>query len=93
MKSTYTMSCKFCNKNWEFKSSWLPVEVLESCGYPVILAHCIKHHREELIKERLWFSLKQIFRTICVLVLFVIITFLKIITYPLYWLLEKLYEL
>ena len=93
MRSSYTMFCKFCDKKWTFESKWLPVEVLESYSYPVILAHCIRHHREELTKERLWFSLKQIFITICVLVLFVIITFLKIITYPLYWLLEKLYEL
>ena len=91
MKSTYTMKCKFCNKNWEFKSSWLPVEIFEIFGIYVIFFHAVFHHPEEMYASRVLYYLKMMILEAFALIALVLLFILRVVLYPLYWLLEKLY--
>lgn len=93
MRSTYTMSCKFCDKKWEFKSNWLPVEILELWSTYVIFFHGCFHHPSEMAKgTRFLHYVKLLILGTLAIILFTFITILQIVLYPLYWVLKHLYE-
>lgn len=93
MRSTCTMSCKFCDKKWEFKSNWLPVEMLELWSTYVIFFHGCFHHTNEMAKGiRFFHYIKLMIIGTLAIIVFTFIVILRIVLYPLYWFLEKLYE-
>lgn len=92
MKSSYHCECKFCNHSFDFESEWTPVEVLQARANKKITFHALKHHPEAFKdKKRVRYVIKQVFWSDVIIVLYVLLTALRIICYPLWWLLEKLY--
>ena len=90
--TTYTVHCKFCEKKYEVKSEWLPDDILDLVIEIKLFFHAIRHHYKEcefkkIVKAffRIW---KDVFKCIgiCLLIL------IKIILYPIYFLLDLLYR-
>ena len=93
MRSEYTFHCKFCEAKRHWESHWLPVEILEAFANIWIVFHALRHHPKEFGKKnRLIYAGKQTFWSIIIILLFSVFTVLRIVFFPLYWLLEKLYE-
>ena len=91
MKSSYHCECKFCDAKHDWHSHWLPVDVLEAFANIWITFHAFCKHPDKLTKSRVKFTLNQFFWSAVIIVLFTLLTVLRIIFYPLWWLLEKLY--
>lgn len=93
MCSKYTLECKFCNAKKHWESHFLPVEVLQAFANIWILFHVLFHHPKELDKKnRLIYSIGQVFVSIIVILAFAVLTILRIVLFPVWWLLDKLYE-
>ena len=89
---TYTANCKFCGKKYKKKSKWLPSEILELVIDFEHFFHAIRHHYKECGFKKLakaffrilWKMLKGIGIGLLILI--------KIILYPIYLLLDLLYN-
>lgn len=91
--TTYTAHCKFCGKKYKIKSEWIPGDILELIIDIKHFFHTIRHHYKEcgfkkLTKTffRIW---KEFFKSIGIGLLILV----KIMLYPIYWLLNLLYEI
>ena len=91
VRSSYHCECKFCDTKYDWESTWLPVDVLEASANIRITFHALRKHRDEMTKSRFKYAAKQTFWSVATIVLFALLTFLRIICYPLWWLLDKLY--
>lgn len=92
MKSEYHLECKFCDKKWDWKSHWLPVDVLEAWANITITHHAFCHHPDKMTAKRLRYALNQYFWSAVIIILFTLLTILRVVFYPLWWLLDKLYD-
>ena len=93
MRSSYHCECKFCKAKHDWGSHWFPVEVLQAFANIWILFHALFHHPKELGKKnRLTYTGKQVLVSIIVILAFAVLGVLRIVFFPLWWLLEKLYE-
>ena len=93
MRSSYHCECKFCGAKHDWESHWLPVEILEAVANIWILFHALFHHPKELGKKnRLTYTTKQVLVSIIVILAFSVLGILRIVFFPLWWLLDKLYE-
>ena len=91
MKSSYHCECKFCDAKHDWESHWLPVDVLEAFANVWITFHAFREHPDKMTKSRVKYTLNQFFWSAVIIVLYTLLTILRIICYPLWWLLEKLY--
>ena len=91
VRSSYHCECKFCEAKHDWESTWLPVEVLEACANIWITFHAFCKHPDKMTKGRVKFTLNQFFWSVVVIVLYTLLTILRIILYPLWWLLEKIF--
>lgn len=91
MKSSYYCECKYCDAKHEWGSNWLPVDVLEAVANIWITCHAFRHHPDKMTAKRMRYTLGQFFWSAVIIVLYTLLTILRIIFYPLWWLLEKLY--
>ena len=92
MRSEYTLKCKFCDAKKHWVSHWLPVEVLQAFANIWILFHALRKHPDKMTKSRFKYAAKQTFWSMVIIVLFFLLTILRIVFFPLWWLLDKLYE-
>lgn len=93
VRSSYHCECKFCGAKHDWKSHWLPVDVLEAAANIWITFHALRHHQKEIMqKNRFIYAAKQTFWSTIIILLFGGLTVLQIIFYPLYWLLSFLYD-
>ena len=92
VRSSYHCECKFCDAKHDWESTWLPVEVLEACANMWITFHAFRKHLDKMTKSRVKFTLNQFFWSVVVIVLYTLLTILRIILYPLWWLLDKIYD-
>lgn len=91
VRSSYHCECKFCDAKHDWESTWLAVEVLEACANIWITFHAFCKHPDKMTKSRVKFTLNQFFWSVVVIVLYTLLTILRIILYPLWWVLEKLF--
>ena len=90
--TTYTTHCKFCGKKYEAKSEWLPDDILDLVIEIKLFFHVIRHHYKECGFKKIikvFFGIwKNIFKCIGITLLLLI----KVILYPIYFLLDLLYR-
>ena len=91
MKSSYHCECKFCDAKHDWESTWLAVEVLEACANIWITFHAFRKHPDKMTKSRVKYTLNQFFWSAVIIVLYTLLTILRVAFYPLWWLLEKIY--
>jgi hypothetical protein len=91
VRSSYHCECKFCDAKCDLESTWLPVDVLEAVANIWITFHAFRKHPDKMTKSRVKYTLKQFFWSAVIIVLYTLLTILRIILYPLWWLLEKLF--
>ena len=91
-RSSYHLECKFCDAKKDFESTWLPVDVLEAAANIWITFHAVRHHPDKMTAKRFKYAAGQFFWSSVIIVLFTLLTILRIICYPLWWLLDKLYD-
>ena len=91
VRSSYHCECKFCDAKHDWESTWLPVDVLEAFANIWITFHAFCKHPDKMTKSRVKFTLNQFFWSVMVIVLYTLLTILRIILYPLWWLLEKIF--
>ena len=92
VRSSYHCECKFCGAKHDWKSTWLPVEILEAAANIWITFHALRKHPDKMTKSRFIYAAKQTFWSTIIILLFGGLTVLQIIFYPLYWLLSFLYD-
>ena len=92
MRSEYTLKCKFCDTKKHWVSHWLPVEVLQAFANIWILFHALRKHPDKMTKSRFKYAAKQSFWSVVIIILFFLLTALRVVFFPLWWLLDKLYE-
>ena len=92
MRSEYTLHCKFCEAKKHWVSHWLPVDVLEAAANIWITFHALRKHSDKMTKRRFKYAAKQTFWSMVIIVLFILLTALRAVFFPLWWLLDKLYE-
>ena len=92
VRSSYHCECKFCDAKHDWGSTWLPVDVLEACANVWITFHAFRKHPDKITKSRVKYTLNQFFWSAVIVVLFTLLTVLRIVFYPLWWLLDKLYD-
>ena len=91
MKSSYHCECKFCDAKCDWESHWLPVDVLEAFANMWITFHAFRKHPDKMTKSRVKYTLNQFFWSAVVIVLYTLLTILRVLLYPFWWLLEKIY--
>ena len=91
VRSSYHCECKFCEAKHDWESTWLPVDVLEAAAYIWITFHALRKHPDKMTKSRFKYAANQTFWSVVIIVLFTLLTILRVVFYPLWWLLEKLY--
>ncbi len=91
VRSSYHCECKFCDAKYDWESTWFPVDVLEACANIWITFHAFRKHPDKMTKSRVKYTLKQFFWSTVIIVLYTLLTILRIILFPLWWLLEKLF--
>lgn len=97
MRSEYNLQCRFCDKSWQLKSRWLSSEILEAFANLIIMFHALRYHPEVYHPEvmtgkRFLHIANQVFWSVAIIIMFFFITLLQIVFYPLWWLLDKLYD-
>ena len=90
--SSYHCECKFCEAKHDWKSTWLPVDVLEAAANIWITFHALRKHPDKMTKSRFKYAANQTFWSVVIIILFTIITILRVVFYPLRWFLDKLYD-
>ena len=90
--TTYTAHCKFCKKKYEIKSNWIPDEILDLIIEIRHFFHTIHHHYKECgfkkIAKAFFRILKDAFKCIGI----ALIDLIRVILYPIYFLLDLLYR-
>ena len=90
--ATCTAHCKFCGKKYEIKTKWVPDDIINLIFYIKHFFHIIRHHYKELDFKKLikafFIIWKNVFKCIGISLLILI----KIILFPIYWLLDLLYQ-
>ena len=92
VRSSYHLECKFCDAKKDFESTWLPVDVLEATANIWITFHAVRHHPDKMTAKRFKYAAGQFFWSSVIIILFTLLTILRGVFYPLWWLLEKLYD-
>ena len=92
MRSECNFSCRLCDKSWQLKSRWLPSEVLEAFANLIIMFHALRHHPDAMTGKSFLYLTNQVFWSVGIITVFFFIGLLRIIFYPLWWLLDKLYD-
>lgn len=92
VRSSYHCECKFCEARRDWKSAWLPVDVLEAVANIWITFHALRKHPDKMTKSCFKYVVNQTFWSVVAIVLFTLRTGLRVVLYPLWWLLEKLYD-
>ena len=92
MKSSYHCECKFCDAKHDWESHWLPVDVLEAMANIWIVFHAFRKHPDKMTKSRVKYTLNQFFWSAVIIVLYTLLTILRVVFYPLWWLFDKLYD-
>ena len=92
MRSSYHLKCKLCEAKHDWESHWLPIEVLQAFANIWVTFHVLRKHPDKMIKSRFKYAVKQIFWSVVVIILFFLLTALQVVFFPLWWLLDKLYE-
>lgn len=91
MKFSYHCECKYCDAKHDWRSNWLPVDVLQAFANIWITYHAFHHHPDKMTAKRVRYIFGQFFWSGIIIILYSLLTILRIIFYPLWWLLEKLY--
>ena len=92
MRSEYNLKCRFCDKSWQLKSRWLSSEILEAFANLIIMFHALRYHPDVMTGKRFLYLVNQVFWSVAIIIIFFFITLLQIVFYPLWWLLDKLYQ-
>ena len=92
IRSSYHCECKFCDAKHDWESTWLPVDILEAAANIWITFHALRKHPDKMTKSRFKYAANQTFWSVVIIILFTIITILRVVFYPLWWLLDKLYD-
>lgn len=90
--TTCTVNCKFCGKKYEKKSKWLPSEIIELVIDFELFFHAIRHHYKECGFKRLVKAFFKILWKMLISVGIGLLILIKIILYPIYLLLDLLYN-
>jgi ribosomal protein L33 len=92
MRSSYHLECKYCDAKKDFESSWLPVDVLEAAANMWITFHAFRKHPDKMTAKRFRYVVNQAFWSVVIIILFTLLTILRVVFFPLWWLLDKLYN-
>ena len=92
MRSEYSMSCKFCGRRKQFVSTWINVEVLQTFANFWIFFHVLRHHPKELTSKRIIRSMYRMTIGFITMVAYFLLTLLRIITWPLWWILDFIHN-
>ena len=92
VRSSYHCECKFCDAKHDWESTWLPVDVLEAVANIWITFHAFRKHPDKMTKSRVKYTLNQFFWSAVIIVLYTLLTILRVVFYPLWWLFDKLYD-
>ena len=90
--TTCTARCKFCGKEYKVKSEWIPGEILESIIDFKHFFHAIRHHYKECGFKKLTKAFFRIWQKVFKSIGIGLLIMVKLIFYPLYLLLDLLYE-
>lgn len=91
MKYSGCYNCKICGKTWRHKPNWAPFELVDWIYDIIFLFHIIFHHHKELNFKRIMKNLYKILLHFVVAVMWIIITIIQLIFYPLKLLFDLLY--
>ena len=79
VRSSYHCECKFCEAKHDWESTWLTF-------------HALRKHPDKMTAKRFKYAANQTFWSVVIIVLFTLLTILRVVFYPLWWLLDKLYD-
>ena len=91
--TTCTAHCKFCGKKYEEKSKWIPGDVLDLVIDFKLFFHAIRHHYKECGFKKLAKAFFRIWEKVFKCIGIGLLILIKIILYPIYLLLDLLYEI
>ena len=91
MKYSGYYNCKVCGKTWWHKSNWIPFELVDWFYDILFFTHLIFHHPQDATFKRVMRNLYQILLHIVVAIMWIVVTTIRIIFYPFYWLISLLY--
>lgn len=91
MKYNGYYNCKVCGKSWKHSSNWIPFELVDWFYDILFFTHLIFHHPKEATFKRVMRNLYNILLHIVVAIMYVVVTTIQIIFYPLYWFINLLY--
>ena len=80
VRSSYHCECKFCEARRDWKSNWLPVDVLEAAANIWITFHALRKHPDKMTKSRFKYVVNQTFWSVVAIVLFTLRTGLRVVT-------------
>ena len=83
--------CKICGKTWKHNSNWIPYELVDWFYDILFFAHLIFHHPKDATFKRIIGNLYQILLHIMIAIMWIFVTLIQIIFYPLYWFIKLLY--
>lgn len=84
--------CKFCGKKYEEKSKWIPGDILDLIIDIKHFFHAIRHHYKECGFKKLAKSFFRIWKNIFKCIGIGLLILIKVILYPIYLLLDLLYN-
>ena len=84
-------NCKMCGKTWNHKSDYIPFELVDWFYNLLFFCHLVVHHHKELDFKKVMHGLYQVLLQMIVAIMWIVFTTIKIIFYPTYWLISKLY--
>lgn len=90
--TTYTVHCKFCEKKYEVKSEWLPDDILDLIIEIKLFFHAIHHHYKECGFKKIAKAFFKIWEGVFKCIGITLLLLIKIILYPIYFLLDLLYR-
>lgn len=92
MKNTYGFSCKLCQWHCSIESSFWPLCVLEHLSCVWFFCHLLRRHIKKMRLLHFWYGVKHFGLLIFSVLLFFVLATVMTILYPLWWLLDKLYN-
>lgn len=91
MRYSANHTCKLCGKSWKYKSDYIPSETVDWWYHILFLSHMLKEHRKDYGFKRTIRAIWFIFVRFLYCIMWFVLTLIKIIFYPFYWLLERFY--
>ena len=88
----YTTHCKFCEKKYEIKSEWLPDDILDLVLEIKLFFHAIRHDYKECSFKKIAKAFFKIWEGVLKCIGITLLLLIKIILYPIYLLLDLLYQ-